>query len=534
MYKLLIVEDEPLARHVIKALVLDNFEEIQVVAEAETGKEAIDLSRKYEPDIVLMDIRIPGIDGIEASRQIMGELSDTKILILTAYDDFNYIQQALNIGVKGYLLKPFEDETVVQKITEILEQIKSTRISTDLNKKIENSVKIVKPFIQKELVTAFISEHIGISEINNYISFIDEEIEAGYFMLISYDIGSSNHIHDAVRNKIIRDKVNDVVLRFLPEMKKCLFGQAVGNTIVAFLPVDPGFVIHEVTEEALVLGREIKRKVNVIAGVDVSIGLGNPYRGIQNFKLSYCEAFEALKKAAFNSGIVAYRPDIKISDPSSNFEYPVKLESEILDNIRMGHITKAKEAAEQIVSQIFRNCSEPMRIKDHIGQLITLIKRTLQQIGVCKNTLNVMGILMESGSINDLEELLAWSRSNIFLLIHQAEELKQNKDSAVMDKILSFINNNFNKDITLDSLAEEVGLSPQYISRLFKEEFGENFVDYFTKKRINFARELLMTGNKSIGEIGLAVGYGDVNYFCRVFKKVTGLTPKQYKLNNMK
>lgn len=141
---------------------------------------------------------------------------------------------------------------------------------------------------------------------------------------------------------------------------------------------------------------------------------------------------------------------------------------------------------------------------------------------------------MDTGTIHDISELQAWSKSNIFALIHQADELKQHKDYSVVERVLSYINSNFNKDITLDILSEEVGLSPQYISRLFKEELGENFVDYFTKKRINFAKELLIPGGKNIGEVSLIVGFGDVNYFCRVFKKVTGLTPKQYKLNNSK
>jgi two-component system response regulator YesN len=527
MYKLIIVEDEPLARHIIKALVLDNFDNIQVVGEAENGTEAVRLSKKYEPDIILMDIRIPGINGIEASKQILSEFPDVKILVLTAYDDFNYIQQALNMGVKGYLLKPFQDNEIIEKITEIINEIKDL----DLNKKLESSINEVKPLIQKELVTAFISGDFDVHELKSYISFIGEEIQAGYFMLISYEGDSNSHIADALRNKRIGDKVHDIVYRFIPSMKKCLFGQTTANIIVIFFCEDSTSLSN--INESENMAQDIKRKINVIAGTDVSIGIGEVYSGLINLRLSYFEAFEALKKAKLNNNIIHFA---KIKDELSSeiqYEYPVKIENEMLEYIRIGQVSKALESADTIISDIFKNCSDSILIKDYIVQLITIIKRTLQQIGINKNSLNIIGILMDTSIIHSLNELNIWSKNNIFALIHLADEQSRQKDLTVIERIITYINNNFCSDITLDAIAEEVNLSPQYVSRIFRDQLGENFVDYFTRKRIEYAKEILVSETKSISEISTSVGYSDVNYFCRVFKKVTGLTPKQYKLKNL-
>lgn len=534
MYKLLIVEDEPLARYVIRSFIETHFPNIQIVSEAESGREAIEVSRKFEPDIILMDVKIPGINGLEASKEILSEFPKTVILILTAYDDFNYVHQALDTGVKGYLLKPIKNDDAIEKIRKAIEFIDNSKKEINLGKKIENSINMVRPFIQKEVISAFISGKIDVSEVKSYISFIEEEIEAGYFMLISCENRTFNNINEAVRNKIHLDKAYEVILRFLPFMKKCLFGPTIGDIIVVFFPVNKDLDEKTVIAESIVIAQEIKRKINIIAGTEVFIGIGNIYKDIQSLKFSYNESYISVRKASRQCEIVQYK---SIADKNSNegiFEYPLKLENEILENIRLGSTDGAREIAKTVISQIFRNCGDSMLIKDYIGQLITMIKRTLYQKGMEQKILNAAGVLLEINNVSALDQLEIWCRNTIETLIQGADRLKQLKDKTVTNKIHSYINSHFLKEITLETAAEEVGLSAQYISKLFKEEFGIKFVDYIIEKRIGFAAELLTSGNKSIKEVSEAVGYADVNYFCRIFKKVTGLTAKQYRKQKSK
>jgi two-component system response regulator YesN len=126
------------------------------------------------------------------------------------------------------------------------------------------------------------------------------------------------------------------------------------------------------------------------------------------------------------------------------------------------------------------------------------------------------------------KEIEVWTKCNVLELIEQAEKNCSNKDD-VINRVINCINNEFNKNITLDLVAAEVGLSPQYLSKVFKKKYGSTFIEYITNKRLNYAKELLRKGNMSIKEISKLIGYEDPNYFCKVFKKETGTSPKNYR-----
>lgn len=528
MYKLLIVDDEALARYAFRTLISKNFNNIEVVGEAESGRQAIELNRTLRPDIIIMDIKMPGINGIDASREILGEFPDRRILILTAYDNFNYIQQALHIGVKGYLLKPLKKEEVVEKINKVLQEISESKENAELKAQVEDKIKVVKPFIQKELVSAFITGAVDINEVKSYINFLQDKIEAGYFMLISLGQNDSRHINDSVRNRIYKDKVYDAAVKYLPKMKECIFGNPVGNIIVVFFPVEEADLKNDLIKDSLQIAQEIKRRIKIITGLDVAIGIGSGYSKIENFHYSYEEANNAVRKAVQKNDIVHYH-SIQDEPGDHIYEYPVQLECEFLEQIRLGDVSKAKELANDMLSQIFNNCCNPEIIKEHISQFITMLKRTVSQMGIDINLFKNTGILVELSNLRDFEEIKIWCRNSIYTIIERVGLLKQYKNTSIVSQVYECIKNPFCKDITLEMVAEQVGLSPQYLSKIFKDEFGTNFIDYIIDRRISYAKELLKQGDKNIKEISNMVGYEDANYFCRIFKKSTGLTPKQYR-----
>lgn len=531
MYKLMIVDDEALARYAFQTLISKNFNDIEIICEAENGRQAIEFNRIYRPDIIVMDIKMPGINGIDASREIINEFPETNILILTAYDNFDYIQQALDIGVKGYLLKPLKKDEVVGKITKVISGLTESESKVDFKQHVDSKIKLVRPFIEKELVSAFITGSIDINEVRSYINFLQEKIEAGYFMLLSCGYSYAESINDSVRNKIHRDKVYDVIIKHLPLMKKCMLGSFVGNVIIVFFPLESMKTSASVKDESLVIGNEIKRRVKVIAGIDIGVGIGRAHTDIEKLRNSYDEANFAVRQAVICNSVVHYN-EIENKTIENDGKYPAKLENEFLDSLRIGNIDKARDLNIEIISAIFNYTYDPLTIKEYLSEYITILKRTAVQMGVDEVILHNTGTLMELNSLFELDELMIWCKNALNTLIDQVEAVKQNRNSDVVGKIHDYVNRQFSKDITLEMAAEEVALSPQYLSKLFKEEFGMNFIDYITSKRISYAKELLRNGSMSVKEISRKSGYSDENYFCRLFKKVTGLTPKQYRLGS--
>jgi len=528
---MIIADDEALARYAFRTLISKCFNSIQIVGEAEGGREAVELSRKLRPDIVIMDIKMPGVNGLDASREIINELPDTKILILTAYENFEYIQQALDIGVKGYLLKPLKKHEVMEKINKVLEDIHDCKSKVEIRDDANSEIKMVKPFIGKELVEAFITGDFDVDEVRHYTNFLQEKIDAGYFMLISLAQNCINNSDDNDRNKILRDKVLNVVARYLPFMKKCILGNPVGNAVVSFFSVDNMSPVHEAVKESMSVGEEIRRRVKVVTSLDIGIGIGNIYSGMENFKYSFDEANFAVQKAVEQNKVIHFL-SVQNNHPAKNaLEYPIKLESKFLEQIRTGNIDSARAIVNDLISFVFNSFHNFELIKEYMAEFITIFKRIISLMGLEICSFKNKGIFAELNNISEIDELKLWCKKTIYSMIEQVESFKNCKDGGV-SQVYEFINRQFCRDITLEIVAKEVGLSPQYLSKLFKEEYGMNFIDYVIEKRINYAKELLRMEDKSIKEISDAVGYGNSNYFCRIFKKVTGLTPTQYMHKN--
>lgn len=530
----MIVDDESLARYALKMLISKNFSNLEIIGEAENGKQAIEMCNTLSPQIILMDVKMPGINGINASQEILKHHPDAKILILTAYDNFSYVQDALNIGVVGYLLKPIKKNEIIGKLNDIIEDINQSKEKKVQSDYIGDKIKVVKPFIERELISAFASGSVEIEEIRSYLNFLQEDVQAGYFMLVNFETNYSLHINDAIRNKIRKVKVFDVITKSLNLLKKHLIGNSIGSLMVIFFPADPIQPNDLVVDESIIIANEIKRKIKIIAKLDVSIGIGNCYTEIEDFRKSYNEANYAMNHGIQCTEVTHYSHLDRRFFSEDVIQYPIKTENELLEQLRLGNIAKSRELVKNIMEQLLNQNSDIILIKEYVSQLIIMVKRTVAHIKGGNKQFENEGTLIELNNLFELEEIKLWSISTINLVIDRIEAFKAKRESSALNRIHEFINSNFHKDLTLEIVASEVDLSRQYVSKIFKEEYGMNFIDFVTLKRINVAKELLKLGNRNIKEISLKAGYVDPNYFCRIFKKVTGVTPKEFRGNNLK
>jgi two-component system, response regulator YesN len=533
MYRVLIVDDEYLSRFVLKTIIskrINNLE-LEIAGEAENGRQAIEMNRKLRPDIIIMDIKMPGINGIDATKEIINEFPDVSVLILTAYDNFDYIKRALDLGVKGYILKPVKDEDVVEKVNKVIRDIDERVNKSDFKEQVENKIKVIKPLIENELISSFISGNFDIEKVDNYINFLQVEIKSGYFMLISPGLGFSRDINESIRNRIMKDKIYGIAEKHLPLMKRCYFGNYIGNTVIAFFPVKHENITDEVYRESVLIGEEIKNRIKIMADIDVAVGIGNVYSGIQNLSRSYNEANYALKNAITEKKVV-YFGSMEVKDSAEpQAKYPIELENTFIDQIKIGNFDKARQIAADIIAYIMDGNCKIDFIKECLTEFITVLKRAAYKTGVKLSSEGGSEIILELSGLSDLEDVNLWCKRNIYNLI-DAIENKPGRNKDVINKAFEYINRHFTKDITLESVADDVGISPQYLSKMFKEGYGANFIDYITKKRVEYAQQLLADNSVNIKNISKVVGYGDPNYFCKIFKKDTGFTPKQYRARN--
>lgn len=524
MYRLLIVDDEYLSRYALRTLLQKKFNNIEIVGEAENGRQALELNSQLKPDIIIMDIKMPVLNGIDASAQIINEYPETNILILTAYDSFDYIKSALDIGVLGYILKPIKESEVVEKINKVINQMIEKTNHTDFMGMVESKINVVKPFIEDELVTSFITGNFDKEKTQSYVDFLQEDIKAGYFLLVSTEQYDLNGINDYLRSRIVKEKTMSILKRHLPLMKKSFFGKIQGNSIVVFIPVDIKHSVNEIVREAIIIGQEINRKLEIIGDIDATVGIGGVYSEIDCFCKSYCEAVVALRKATKENKTVHFNHLDSNDVDVQPWQYPTDLEDKLIEQLKVGNICDAKKYSDELLNHILCRNDKPEKVKEYVLEYITMLKRAISKLTLCEYPCK----FSELYTLTTPEEMKIWVKCNTYELIEQVEN-NCPKKSDVMNRIIDYINRNFNKNITLDLVALEIGLSPQYLSKIFKEQYGSTFIEFITLKRLKYAEELLSKGNRNIKEISKLTGYEDSNYFCRVFKKETGKSPKQFR-----
>lgn len=528
MMKLMLVDDESLSRYVLISLIQKAFPTVNIVAEAENGRQAIEMNKKYQPDIIFMDIKMPGINGIDASIEILSDFPHVNIIILTAYNDFDYIKNAIDIGIKGYILKPIKESEVIEKLTKTIEQIHERASFHGYRDLVESKIQEIKPFMENELVSAFIMGNNDVEKISNYISFLQEDIRAGYFMVLSVEKSNSSEIDECIRNRLLMEKAWTIAARHLPLSKKCLMSKSHGNVIVVFVPVDPISPARKLIEESVQVAEDIHRKLKVIGNLAVAVGIGGTYADIKKFSTSYNEALYALRKMNGAIQIKHFSQFTDEVDVHKIHTYPIELENKLLDHLRCGNIENAKVYANEIIASMMKPQNGLNLLADHVCELISILRRTVLKMGVD------MSVVMGSNHLSELYELTTpeaieqWLRRNIYSVIEQVE-MKVGKNQDTISRAFEIANKKFTHRISLESVAAEVGLTPQYLSKVFKDKAGINFIDYITQKRVEHAIELLKRKELNIKKISGLVGYDDANYFCKLFKKVVGVTPKQFR-----
>lgn len=418
MFNLLIADDEELERRAVKKVIASNFENVINIYEAKNGREAIEIGLNVKPDIVIADIKMPGINGLEAIKELKKSLNNTYFIILTAYDYFAYAKEAITNDVKDYMLKPFKKDELIKKINKAVDILEEQKRNRTAEMELREKIYAMLPVLENELVYAIMSDNLKSIDYKSYLGYLNINFDGGYCMVIR-------------GNDEVKNQVKNYLEGFIKPDYNAVISSMFTKDIVLFIQSSLASDDYTMKLETVALARKIADVIRKKFDVSVKIGIGRTYSSIERLSKSYNEALNALE---YSEGDIKHYDDVKAA-PDFN--------------------SKGIEPA---------------------------IDRKLS---------------------SDYDELLL--------------------------KAKEFIEKNFNKDITLEETAHYVGVSSYYFSKIFKSLVGKNYMDYVTDLRIEKAKDMMENTSESIKEICYEVGYNDPNYFSRVFKKVEGVTPSEYK-----
>lgn len=495
MYRLLIADDEPLQRRALTQLIGRKLPEVEVVCQAANGEEAVAGAKEYHPHLVLMDIKMPGKNGLDAAKEILESAPETKVIMLTAYDEFSYAQTALQLGAVNYLLKPVRPNDLFQALERCLDGLRKTETQHHQSQQAQAQLAELQPQIFSSLVSALINGNpVSPESFYRSTGLPPEEL----FPLTLLVIGlADDPTHDPDRPGHIRAALH---VPFAKGGLYCLT-QTQPDKYLLLLPGLERQLPQQLAAYSQVKGTELLRALSA-EGISASVGISSCCTGLPQFRHCYEEAKEEVKPLLNH-----HEKELTALIYASDWVGASRLFEQVWEEVKGSKLDADLKKA-YLIEFLF-NVHQTLNTNEL--DCMTVIKDILD----CVNA-DTLGVVFHRAADTILLESMNW-RSNMGTIVKTTKQ---------------FLDHNYHKDLSLNDVADVVHVSPSYLSRVFSRELGVPFKKYLIDLRLDQAKRLLLSTNKLIGEVALAVGYQDTSYFCRIFKQREGCSPNQFRAQN--
>ena len=512
-YQVVIVDDEQDIRERITKFVEARADIFDIVGIFANGADALEGIVSLEPDILITDIKIPYIEGMDLIAEALKYVPYLKSIVITGFDVFEYAKKAVELDVVGFLTKPITEEKLNDNLDkDEITLIKNVEVIDELKK--ENNILIKESLFNKLLRENDLSDDFVKRLINN-----DIPINFKYFQIAIFNL------HD-LRGGI---EIETYLIQIYQELEHLIDSSMKLNFTIKN---DQLIILIKANEEINIEKhfQNIISKHRRFYNNNMSVGLSLVFSKY-DFKKAYEEAKIALTyRSVFMNKDNVYRY-LKESK-SLNFTYDIELTRELRYALEYLDISESKKILDKLISKSFLSDNQ------HVHYLI--ISNILNE--VFKSIKNINKLVDSIGNINDyyLQFLNMHSKAELLEKLYELLEIitkinseeRQNISNSNTTRILRLIENNFkNPNFNLDLLADEVNLSVSYVSLLLKEQ-NMSFIKYLTTLRINEAEKLLLNSSLKIVEIAEEVGYLDPYYFSHAFKKNTGYSPRKFRTLN--
>lgn len=507
MYKLLIVDDEQIEREGLKAMLQKPYPQWRIDL-AKNGADALDQVRREPPALILMDIKMPGMSGLEAVEKILAEYPDMKFIMVTAYEMFDYAQSAIRLGVKDYLLKPSRPSEIVKVVGRVIEEIVQEGLEKDARLRTERTLGRMMPVIESDVVTQLIYDHIHEVDLEERVALLGGDVRRQSFaVLLSLD------------RSLQADAFCAAVRRVLKETGNGWAGARSDNQLPLILFRESGLSYRA---QASMLVRRLLELQQPGATVRI-IGIGRVCDSLAGIRASYHEALIATADSDLPSKHRFYEDMPAIGELRE--DYPSKQEEQqYIDRIRLGQWSQVEAAVMDFASRCEKRGLHTMQAGQRVLEWLWVAYRVLTEMGVEARRPAF------SFRMQDYRQLRAEASVELGKLIRCADSWLEGRDEPhVVSSIQQYIVDHSHEDLSLERIAAEFRLSPYYVSKMFKEETGVNYIEFLTERRMEKAREMLLDPALTLKEVAYEIGYHDPNYFSKVFKKSSGVSPSDYR-----
>lgn len=532
MYTVILVDDEGEIREGIINKIKWNDLGFEVVGSAENGKETLELVEKLNPDVVMTDIMMPFMDGLELGEELAEKYPLTKIIIFSGFDDLEYAHKAIKLNVVEYILKPVNSNDMTETLIKLKKQLDDEYESkTNLETLREHYIASM-PVIKEQLIVSLIEGRSSIKELlaNKDLIGIDTDKPYHVLGLLQVDAALSEN-----REGIFNDHGEALMTATLKQLSTDIMDRyhlahsfIYGNMVGFIFDLNAKDEIYKIINGMNEICAESKK----IYGLSVSGGLSNIIDYILNMDTARKEAISALEyRVAVGNEKTIYFHDVE-PDNSVKIRFSDVDESKLTSAIRIGNIDEITEIVDNIINKLSDTVLALDQYKIYFMEIKIALLHLIQTYGV-KNDATLtelekgIDILEAPASI---ESFRKWLLDKSTCICECIKKERVNSASLLIDKAKEYVEANYSDcDLSVENLSNELHVSPTYFSTIFKRETGSNFIAYLTDIRLEKAIKFLNTTDDKSYIIAEKVGYSEPNYFSYVFKKKYGVSPSKYR-----
>lgn len=509
-YKILIVDDESIERDAIKFILNKELKEELVFFEAANGQEAISSAALNSPNIIMMDIQMPGLNGIEAAKVLKKILVGSKIIFLTAYDQFDYAHEAIKLNVEDFIVKPATNERLIEVVSRTIGTIQNEFEQAKTKEIMASKLEQVSKYLENEFLSSVINGDIEEDQGKEYLDFNGISFKWGMGVVVR---GKADEavVSSGLRLQVMRRRLLDAIEAKISKIVSLKYSVIIKDHIYLL-------ILGDNQNELLQIQEKIRNILNEVGSLFASehqlysdFGIGDICNKLDCLWKSFstakgnCNKRIPMKDARNEQDLQALVKSLKDKDEVAFDKYI---------NLVFEDITSGSENLEMIRIKLYEH--------------FVLIRERVSE-NIYESDLYTFDLFNQTMKIGNHHEAKCLLRDFCNQYMEKLDKQRADKTSIILDKLIVYINLHYAENITLDQLSSICDLSPSYISKVFKKHLNTNFIDYVSSVRTLVAKRLLKNSLLSIKEIGFEIGYVDSNYFTRVFKKYEGMTPSEYR-----
>lgn len=532
LYKVIIADDEEELRNGIIRKIDWFGNGFEVVGSAENGQEAYELCEKYRPDLVITDIKMPFMTGLELGEKLYNKMPHTKVVIFSGFDDFEYAQRAIKISAYEYILKPVDSV----KLTELLKKIKEQLDNEFFEKRnielLRESYKKSLPILQQQFLTRLIEGRVDKDKVMDLAIQYELELWSNFWCV---SVVHAEFNSDTSTGEVITFK-NDMEL--VPLSLQTIVDENLKNfcDFKSFLYNEEVVIIAKFDRENQIMDfidemQKICRTSKHFLEMSVSAGIGVVCNTITGIKNSYNGA-----KTALDYRVIMGDKALYISDIEPDFSKQLQFDEDdariLLNAIKLEGSESIKNAVMSIINKFKDYRVTKSQYQIYLTELLSELFKIVRSYNL--DSKEIFGKdfkgYFDLGDFESLDDLGGWIFEACYKISLMIKRERMDSAKLLADRTKEFIKEHYmESDLSVETLCNYLHVSPAYFSTIFKKETGVSFITYLTDLRMEEAIKLLNTTDDKTYIISSKVGYTEPNYFSYVFKKHFGVSPSKYR-----